>query len=67
MIQSLTWVNILLSLVFSPITLGYLPYLVNHFGEGIVIKDTFFWQNVTSREKNILSTNDLQLKHLIKH
>ena len=25
------------------------------------IKDTFFWQNVTSREKNILSVNDLQL------
>ena len=37
MIQSLTWVNILLSLVDSPLTLGYLPNFVNHFGEGIVI------------------------------
>ena len=25
------------------------------------IKDTFFSQNITSREKNILSANDLQL------
>ena len=24
--------------MFSPITLGYLPYLVNFFGEGIVYK-----------------------------
>ena len=26
------------------------------------IKDTFFWQNVTSREKNILSVNDLHTR-----
>ena len=36
MIESLTWVNILLKLEFcSPVTLGYLPYFVNFFGEGI--------------------------------
>ena len=35
MIQSQTWVNILVGLVCSSITLGYLPYSVNHFGEGI--------------------------------
>ena len=35
MIQSQTWVNILVSLVCSPITLGYLSYFDNHFGEGI--------------------------------
>ena len=33
------------------------PHLCYH----TIIKDTFFGQNVTSREKNIVSANDLQL------
>ena len=43
MIQSQTWAKVLSKLEFySPITLGYLPYLVNYFGEDVAMNKNNF-------------------------